>query len=146
MGRKSTAASKGRGRKELDNIRGLPENRTIGIFTLGTRNVKLQVNEFNGGTFDCNPDVAEITIGINKRNWVDVLNYLVHESWELAAMELGCRFTPNPDFSASSDGFIFVMTHTQMSEITARTAWFLNHAIPALRKAYIEFHKEKRHA
>lgn len=115
------------------------KSRLIGLFDLGCRKVRLYARPgASGGCYDSAPSsgVAEIRVCIDYPRWQDVAAVLAHEALEMAFAEMGLRYSNSPDYSGDNGGWFFAMTHTQFSEASARAAWFLAGALPALAKAY----------
>jgi hypothetical protein len=110
----------------------------VGTYRNGGRNVRLFWRRGEGGSFIVAPTkrLPEITVGIDGQFWEDVVGWLIHEAAEMAAYDLSCRWTPSPDFSYESSGYLFVMNHNQFSDVLARAAMFISKALPDLAKIY----------
>ncbi len=79
---------------------------------------------------------GRMNIGMGYERWHDVLENLLHESFEMALIQVGGRFAKEPDFSQSTGGFLFSLDHEQFQEVVARCAEFLSKAIPDLQRAF----------
>jgi hypothetical protein len=90
----------------------------------------------SGGSFSCAGPAAVITVGIGYESWWRVVNVLLHEAAEMAAMEMGTRFSMEPDYSGGSDTWRFFMDHNQFSEVIARAANFAAACLPDLARVY----------
>lgn len=111
------------------------KERLIGVYKNGSENVELAVHESNGGHFYSVPEdggLSRITIGMDYQRWHDVVSTLLHEAIEMQLMRVGARFNPNPDYSRDSANWMFVMNHSQHSEVCARVAIFVTKCLPAL--------------
>ena len=111
----------------------------VGVYHCGGRNVKLFWRRGEGGEFVVAPSkggIPEITVGIDGDFWADVVAWLMHEAAEMAAYDLSCRWTPSPDFSYESSGYLFVMNHNQFSDVLARAAMLISKALPDLATIY----------
>jgi hypothetical protein len=111
--------------------------RLIGTYTLGIQSIRVYGRAGNGAEFDCG--AAEMTLGLD-HDWPGVVTELCHEAIEMCAAQMGLRWAPAPDFSGAADGWLFVMTHPQMSEVSARVGHMLSDALPDLATAH------KKHA
>lgn len=113
----------------------------LGVFPLGTNRVALFADPNNASASFSAPDDDQIgdtkmVIGIKASRWEKVLTGLLHEAGELTALELRLRYAPDVDFGEGCDQYLFVMTHPQFSEMTARVAWFASKVIPRLSQLY----------
>ena len=116
-----------------------PARRLVGTYDLGCRKVRLYaLPGASGGTFDSGPDcgIAQIEVAIGFELWSEVVVVLMHEAFEASCSELSLRYRSSPDYSNSSGGWVFFMTHEQMSEAIARSGWFVAAALPALAKVF----------
>lgn len=82
-----------------------------------------------------------MVVGLRQTHWSRVLDGLLHETFELAMVQVGARFTPCPDMAQSHGGYVFVATHGVFEDAVSRSADFLANAIPAVAA---EFHKRKK--
>lgn len=111
----------------------------IGRYELGIRTVELVCKDAAGGEFYMHhkpSGLARIVVGFGERSWGAVVGILLHEAYELAAADHGCRFNPAPDYSWDAANYSFAMTHQQFAEITARVGIFMSDCLPALSSAY----------
>jgi hypothetical protein len=92
----------------------------------------------DGGKFwYSHPDTNQPTIHVGLNNkWQGVVATLLHEVAEAAAMQLEARYFHSQDYADDNGSQLFVMSHTQFSEIMGRVAWFLSPALPDLAKVY----------
>lgn len=107
--------------------------RLIGAYDLGIQSIRVYVRSGNGAEFDCG--AATMTVGLDSA-WPGIVSALCHEALEMSAAQMGIRWCPSPDFSGASDGWLFVMTHPQMSEVSARVGHMLSAALPDLAAAH----------
>jgi hypothetical protein len=118
--------------------------RVVGTFDLGLRVVRLVATaDGNSGSFDMRKAMPEIRVGIGQ-SWPHVVSVLLHEAVEFVAVELGCRYKPEPDYANGQDGLVFMMDHTQFSEAIARAGWFAAKALPELATIYRNRKKESK--
>lgn len=87
----------------------------------------------------------EIIIGIDQQYWDDCLAVLLHETFEFVADELLLRYrTTNNYCPRASDTVSFSMDHNQFSELCARSASFLQDAVPLVNDAWKKHHEAKK--
>lgn len=118
----------------------------VGQYDLGCRRVNLfAASGDSGAHFSTAPvgGVAEIVICIDHSSWVRTLTWLMHEVFEMAAVDCVTRFSPTPDYASASDGYMFVMDHSKMSEVVARMAFMLERAVDDLNTIYSNHHNPK---
>lgn len=109
---------------------------TIGSYKLGLIPIKLLgVIGETGGSFDLGDGVIEVGLA-SDGGWGRCLTILLHETMELALMQVGGRYVPSPDYAAASDGYHFVVNHDKFSEAVGRAGWFLMDAVPALANVF----------
>lgn len=115
---------------------------TIGTYKLGLIPIKLVgVIGETGGSFNLDPGTIEV--GLAGDGWGRCLTILLHETMELALMQVGGRFVPSPDYAAASDGYHFVVNHDKFSEAVGRAGWFLMDAMPALANVFNKINEKK---
>lgn len=112
----------------------------LGSFQLGNEDVRVFVmpktiggNVYNFSTRGC----PKIEIGIEEEKWSCVVEVLLHEAWELAAMRMGCRYKKTDRFSRSHADYLFQMDHEQMTEIACHVAYFMVLVMPPLKSAWL---------
>lgn len=113
----------------------------VGAYDLGIRRVNVFASlTGGGGRFESAPKsgVGCIVVGIDNETWHDVAETLLHEAVEFAASDFGVRYKKVPTYSNSADGYLFVMTHPQLSEVVGRASWLVTKCLPDLRKVYKE--------
>jgi len=118
----------------------------IGAYELGMHEVQLVLREGTGGEFYFKPErghIARIKVGADA-GWNHCVSALLHEAFEMSMTVSHCRFAPAPDYGQDQACYQFIMTHSQFSDITARTAIFMSTALPDLSRAFKAFHKPVR--
>lgn len=120
----------------------------VGSYQLGPQSVQLVLREGIGGEFYTVPKVGstpriKVGYGDPGDGWYRVVEVLHHEAMELAMTLAGVRFAPAPDFGNENGSYLFVMTHTQFSEVGARTGQFLAASLPDLGRAWGKWRKRK---
>lgn len=117
----------------------------VGNYPLGPLNVQLVLREGTGGEFWTNPDEAGVPLikvgADHEGGWTRVVEITLHEALELVMTLRGHRLIREPDYAHDSAGFLFVMDHSQFSEVTAQTGMFLGAALPDLNRAYKKWRK-----
>lgn len=114
----------------------------VGEFDAGSRVVRILLDpDLCGGSFDLNPPIAEVIVGLGSKKWPRVLSILMHELLELAYVDLCCRYAPTPDYAADSAAYLFSMNHTQFGEATARVAWCMAKCVPEVSRAFEKWMK-----
>ncbi len=116
---------------------------TLGTFPLGPRNVEVFVDRAHGNGSFAGPE-SGMEIGLAHQDFATVMGVLVHEAMEFAMMDIRCRWTPAPDISHGHDGYLFVMTHPQFGEASARVGEFLAAMVPTLYAAWKQEQKVLR--
>ncbi len=119
----------------------------VGVFEFGYEYCQLVIREGYGGEFWLMPghgQIPRIKIGVDSKKWVDILKTFQHEVIEFAATRLGLRYLPNNDLAKDTDKYIFIMNHAQLGELCAMVADFELNALPALKKAWKEWHKKPK--
>lgn len=107
----------------------------LGTYTVGTRPIRVYTEKKSGsGSFDLRD--SRMVVGIQSKDWWEVVNVLLHEATEMAMHDNQCRLAPVVDFGNSHDCYVFLMTHPQFSEITGQVANFLVQVLPDLAKRY----------
>ena len=92
----------------------------------------------DGASFDLRPDdngLPLIVIG-NAQSWERLVGYVMHESMELAANLIQCRFEPSNDLGREASGYLFVMNHVQFSHVVAASASLLVTLTPKLKPVW----------
>lgn len=121
------------------------KNKVVGVFEFGFQAVELVARDGTGGAFYCmakKSRIAQIEIGMQYTAWRQVLNVLLHETFELAFHSRSVRFTPWDDISNSHDQFLFVFNHPYFSSICADVAEFITPAVPALASVWKKWPKK----
>jgi hypothetical protein len=114
----------------------------VGCYDLGTRDVDVYLTPkesggtFTGGTRETRR--AEITVGVMDWNWEATVCFLLHETFELAFMDVQARLQPSPNYTGGSDSFVFFASHAQFSDACARAAMLLAECLPHLSTVFTE--------
>lgn len=118
----------------------------VGSYGLGPQSVDLYLREDDGGEFYVIPEAGKtprIVVGADYDSWYRVVEVAHHEAMELAMTMIGARYQPAPDNGNDHGSYVFVMTHAQFSEASARTAQFLAASLPDLSRAWAKWRKGK---
>ncbi len=116
----------------------------IGHYSLGPQQVHLVLREGDGGEFYSQPadgEVPRIKVGADYKSWSSVVRVLHHEAMEFAMTQTRVRYSPSPDYSCGHDGYVFIMTHPQFSEVGARVGEFLADCLPDVSRAWSRWQK-----
>ena len=122
------------------------KQKIVGNYYAGSESVQLVLREGDGGEFYNTPEkgfVPRIKIGADEQNWIMVRTSLLHEITELIMDKLKCRFCPTNDFSNSHSAYVFLIDHTNFSDLCWRVSEFMDEATPDLRKAWKHWNKKK---
>jgi len=125
----------------------------FGVYSLNNINVDVYLlpNE-SGGEFYFSPDkvsLPRIKIGLNFKDWDDVVAVAIHESMEFLLTQKGFRFRQSGRFTNDHADFTFIYNHADFTELCARQAFFLVSLIPKLANAFelkSDLKKLKRYA
>lgn len=113
----------------------MPRRVNLGWFNLGERKVKVLYDpKLAGGEFSAH----QIVIGGHTKNWPHTVATAAHEALEMAFSQQRCRWVPDVDMAAASDGFLFVADHAQFSEAAAQAGQLLAKLLPELSRAFKE--------
>ncbi len=120
----------------------------VGVFRLGHINVELRANtEMEGGEFYFCPDdfgPPRIRVGLNSKEWSDVLSWLLHETFEMAFCHRQLRFQRTGKLNGDHADYLFAFDHCEFGNCCSMSAWFLTDAIPVLATCYKKSQKERR--
>lgn len=123
-----------------------PDQPYVGTYRLGPTNVELYgLSREYGGSFYVWPDdisLPRLKIGFNYDHWWEVVNVLLHESFEYLCAQKCCRFTPCQSYTKASDTYRFSFDHNLFSQISEDQAYFLAKCLPDLATAWKK-HKPK---
>ena len=123
------------------------KRRHLGTFAIGYEAVDLYATEDTGGhCFQPNGDNGErgfIEVGIGHSYWRQVLAVLLHESAEYLLVRDRLAFEATLNLSGDTSDRLFVLNHSQFSELCARQADFLAKASPAMEAAWRKQPKRK---
>jgi len=118
----------------------------LGTYPLGFEHVRIMVDALtDGGSYVLLPAAvspATITIGTND-SWEGALDTLYHECVEMTLDRLGCQYRKESREAADSSAYIFVISHVEMAELTARISKVLPRITQDLRRAWLR-HKKAR--
>lgn len=115
-----------------------PYFKILGTLPLGYELVQLVARGDTGGEFHlCSPRTkgGVITIGVEHEDFSEVVGTLLHEAIEYSLARMGCRYVDSNDMGHDHAAYVFMMTHPQFSDALAKSATFVEPAIPLLRKA-----------
>ena len=118
----------------------------VGNYSMGCDDVQIVLREGDGGEFWTHPEVgaiARVKVGA-AHTWNELVGVLLHEVIELQMTRLGYRLTPAPDYAKDNGSYVFLMTHTQFSEVVARCADCIAPALPDLATAFKKFHRKRK--
>lgn len=121
------------------------KQKIIGVYPIGMSQVQLVLRGGTGGEYYVFPEkgsLARIKVGADQEQWRDVVGVLLHEAFEYTAMHLALRYAPAPDLSKDNGNYLFVMTHTQFSDVCARSGEFISCCLPDLGKAWDKWKKQ----
>jgi hypothetical protein len=107
------------------------------------------VSDECGGWFYFNPDPVKksrprIKVGLDVDEWYRCLATLMHEAMEAVTANLEYRFRPSCDLALDNGSYMFVMTHTQFSEVVACAADFMSVVVPKLAKVWERKHRRRK--
>jgi len=124
------------------------EQLRLGIYNLNNINVEVFVlPEHDGGEFYFAPDkksLPRIKIGLNYKDWDDVVAIALHESMEFLLTQKGFRYKQSGRFTNDHADYTFVYNHADFTELCARQAFFLVDLIPQLAKVFeVRFNKRE---
>ncbi len=122
------------------------KQKIIGHYDLGGAECQLVLREGEGAEFYGRPEVGKcqrIKVGFGDgKDWSRVCAILTHETMELAMFRMGLRYGHTPDYSNDNGAYLFVMDHTQFSEVAARTGMFLAACLPDLSREWVKWKKK----
>lgn len=123
-----------------------PKQPFVGTYRLGTSNVDVYgITGQMGGQFFLIPDsksLPRIKIGFGYKHWWEVVNVVLHESFEYLAVQRGKRFGPDGACDGASDIYLFVLNHSDMTNICDEQAYFISNCLPDLATVWKK-HKPK---
>ena len=123
------------------------KQKIVGSYYVGSESVQLVLRRGDGGEFYNTPEkgsVPRIKVGADEQDWIMVRTSLLHEITELMMDRLKCRFLPTNDFSNSHSAYLFVIDHTNFSDVCYRVSEFLDVAIPDTKKAWKKWNKKNK--
>jgi hypothetical protein len=124
-----------------------PHRIKVGQYDLGSRRVNVFGEpDSESGSFNTAPSsgITEILVGFSARSQGDLIVVLLHEAEELVLHDLRLRFQHDVDEAMGSDRFIFILDHSQFSEVCGRVGLFMNECQRDVCLAYRKFNKKRR--
>lgn len=120
------------------------KQRLLGTYPLGFAPVELFIRAEPGGSGEVYRDgkLPTVCIGLDEEEWSSVVAVLLHEIFELVAMQQGTHHSPTLDLSGDTGRFLMVQDHRQFSDSCARAGEFLAACLPEVAAAYAAFKKE----
>ena len=80
-------------------------------------------------------------VGLASENLSDVVDGLIHESFEMACMLLGYRYEPAPTMGNGADNYLFVFDHRQLEEILGFVSLLFTDCSLDVQKAWRKAHQ-----
>lgn len=122
------------------------KQKIVGTYMLNDEPIVLALREGTGGDFTTRPETKQpaiISVGAGGPNaeWRFAVGILLHEAGEFVAVRMGLRYRPSGEFAMDNGSHVFLMTHTQYSELTARVGEFLAECLPDLCDAWRKWKK-----
>jgi len=120
---------------------------SVGVYEIGFEQCQLVLREGQGAEFYLVPGkgkVPRIKLGADYEKWESLLSCVIHEAMELVMFRHGCRFDPSADLSRDHSAYMFVMAHTDFSDVCATVAEFLASALPDLSAAWEKWGKDAK--
>jgi len=124
---------------------------TLGTWNLGHTVFNVKTGNDANGLFRF-PDMSQedglsvglIVVGLDHKYFSEVLEVLLHELFEAAASSLGLRYLPTGNWNTGHDGYLFVFTHPQFTEIQSRVAAFAAAVLPKLKTAWKAYQRKSK--
>ncbi len=116
----------------------------IGIYFLGRTEVEVFAREGNGGEFYFSPEkghLPRMKIGMDYKDWGDVVEVVVHEAMEFCLDEMRTRYECSNDITQDHAAYLFVFQHKDLSEACSRVGQFVAEVLPDLSTAYRRWKK-----
>jgi hypothetical protein len=107
--------------------------------------VELHVTGEAGGHFTVESGLGEATkiyVGLDQEHWEGVLGTLIHEVAEYALIKKRCRWEPSCDLAEDQAQYLFVMNHSEFSDLVSRVTISITQAAVPLRVAWEKFQKK----
>lgn len=123
------------------------KQKIVGTYEAGFHQFQLVLREGYGGEMYPLPEpgsVPRIKVGADNQTWPAVLEVLIHEITEGAYYFLGVRYKCSENRSAGHDGYLFFLTHDQLSNASAQIAEYLAACLPEFKRAWKKWQKKKR--
>lgn len=120
------------------------KQKIVGTYEAGYHQFQLVLREGHGGEMYSIPEngsVPRIKVGADSASWAAVLESLIHEITEGVYYFLGVRYKCSENRSWGHDGYVFFLTHDQLSNASAQVAEFLAACLPDFSRAWREWRK-----
>lgn len=112
----------------------------VGIYRCGVSNIELYgLTHDHGGCFYVQPDnksMPRMKVGLAYDYWWEVVNVLMHESFEYLAVQRNLRMIPCGNHTNASDVYRFHLDHNDMTQLIADQAYFLTKCLPDLARVW----------
>lgn len=120
------------------------KDKLVGIYRLGTHNVKLILTEGNGGHFDLTPknhSMAKISIGVDEKLEYAVYT-LMHEAFEIALTQSRLRYDRSDDTTWDGSRYFFIFNHQDLSHVAIIVGAFIYNCYTDFKKAWLGFKRK----
>jgi len=111
----------------------------IGTYPLYHSNIELFVwPDERGGRMRTRPPKGSPTIhiGLDYKDWEDVVSILLHESFEFCATFMELQYNPSNAMIYDSSAHLFVFDHAQFTRVCEFQASLITRCLPDLADAY----------
>lgn len=118
----------------------------VGVYEAGYDQIELVLREGTGGEFYIIPEkggIPRIKIGADCKEWIEVVDTLLHEIYEHVFDRLRCRYEISNQVTTDHSAYLFSFSHNQFCEACCRVSEFITNALPDLAKAWEAWRKEK---
>jgi hypothetical protein len=118
----------------------------VGVYYLGDEQVEIVLREDTGGEFYSLPEkgkVPRIKLGADYKDWDMVVRCLLHEVMEMVMFRNRCRYNISGDYSADHSAYMFLMNHTEFSDMCGKLAEFLVKCLPDLATAWKKWERKQ---
>jgi len=119
----------------------------VGTYEFGYEKVQIVLREDNGAEVYFLPDGIDcprIRIGADQPDWRSLVALLLHEAEEFSLIRAGARYHPSENLARDHAAYIFILNHTQLSQVCAQIAELLITCLPDLSKAWAKWKKETK--
>jgi len=119
----------------------------VGTYRLCSSNVDLYaLTHENNGYFYGAPDdnsLPRIKVGISSIHWDQVVNILLHESFEMALDNIRVRYEKSGSCGDMAS-YLFCFDHCQFVEACESVSRFITPALPELASVYKKAHRKRK--